>query len=415
MKKVLVVENDFAVANKFKALLRARLDFDCDLVVDLKTAKQKIKREKPEYFAIIVNLDIPESEGEDMVDYALARSAPVLVYSATFNDEVRERMISKRVLDYVVREDEYTLEYMVRTIERVHKNQSVKILVVDDSRVSRHQITRSLETQKFIVMEAENGLDALDMLKRHQDILLVITDYKMPKMDGFELISQIRKQKKSNELAIIGISAYGSSLISVQFLKRGANDFIIKPFLVEELYLRVKQNIEMLEHIDAFHKLSNLDYLTQLYNRRFFFDLGNKIFENAKRRNLEVTTALIDIDGFKSVNDTYGHEMGDFALKHVAQLMLENVRAADIIARYGGEEFIILAINMDRLETQRVFDRIRTIIKESPFKHMDGEISLTVSIGVTTQIFDSLEETIKKADTLLYQAKQSGRDRVVCD
>jgi len=337
------------------------------------------------------------------------------VYSSAFNDEVRERMISKRVLDYVVREDEYTLEYMVRTIERVHKNQSIKILVVDDSRVSRHQITRSLETQKFIVMEAENGLDALDMLKRHQDILLVITDYKMPKMDGFELISQIRKQKKSNELAIIGISAYGSSLISVQFLKRGANDFIIKPFLVEELYLRVKQNVEMLEHIDAFHKLSNLDYLTQLYNRRFFFDLGNKIFENAKRRNLEVTTALIDIDGFKSVNDTYGHEMGDFALKHVAQLMLENVRAADIIARYGGEEFVILAINMDRLETQRVFDRIRTIIKESPFKHMDGKISLTVSIGVTTQIFDSLEETIKKADTMLYQAKQSGRDRVVCD
>jgi len=415
VKKVLLVENDFAVSNKLKALLRARLDFECDLVVDLKNAKQKIKREKSDYFVVVVNLDLPESEGEDVVDYALTRSAPVLVYASTFNDEVRERMISKRVLDYVVKEDEYSLEYMVRTIERVHKNQSIKILVVDDSRVSRHQITRSLETQKFIVMEAENGLDALDMLKRHQDILLVITDYKMPKMDGFELISQIRKQKKSRELAIIGISAYGSSLISVQFLKRGANDFIIKPFLVEELYLRVKQNVEMLEHIDAFQKLSNLDYLTQLYNRRFFFELGNKIFENAKRRNLEITTALIDIDGFKSVNDTYGHEMGDFALKHMARLMYDNFRAADIIARYGGEEFIILAINMDRMETQRVFDRIRGLIEKTPFKHKDGEISITVSIGVTTQIFDSLEETIKKADTLLYQAKQSGRNRVVCD
>ncbi|NOR14716.1 MAG: diguanylate cyclase, partial [Candidatus Aminicenantes bacterium] len=385
------------------------------LAADLKTAKQKIKREKPEYFAVLVNLDLPESEGDDAVDYTLARNTPVLVYAATFNDEVRERMTSKRVLDYVVREDEFTLEYMVKTIERVHKNQSIKILVVDDSRVSRHQITRSLETQKFIVLEAENGIDALDMLKRHPDIMLVITDYKMPKMDGFELVSQIRKQKKSNKLAIIGISAYGSNLISVQFLKRGANDFIIKPFLVEELYLRVKQNVEMLEHIDAFQKLSNLDYLTQLYNRRFFFEVGNKIFENAKRRNLEITTALIDIDGFKAVNDTYGHEMGDLALKHMAQLLYDNFRAADIIARYGGEEFLILAINMDRMETQRVFDRIRMLIEQTPFKHKDGEISITVSIGVTTQIFDSLEETIRKADTLLYQAKQSGRNRVICD
>jgi diguanylate cyclase (GGDEF)-like protein len=414
MKKVLIVESDPSVSTKFKALLRARLDFDCDVAEDLKLAKQKIKKEKPGYFVIVVNLDLPESEGEVVVDYTLARNTPVLVYDSTFNDEVRERMISKRVLDYVVREDEYTLEYLVKTIERVHKNESIKILVVDDSRVSRHQVTRSLETQNFIVMEAENGLDALDMLKRHQDILLVITDYKMPKMDGFELISQIRKQKKSNELAIIGISAYGSSLISVQFLKRGANDFIIKPFLVEELYLRVKQNVEMLEHIDAFQKLSNLDYLTQLYNRRFFFELGQKIFENAKRRNLEITTALIDIDGFKGVNDTYGHEMGDMALKHIAQMLHSNFRAADIIARYGGEEFIVLAINMDRMETQRVFDRTRMLIEKSPFKHQNVEINLTVSIGVTTQIFDSLEETIRKADALLYQAKKD-RNLVVCD
>lgn len=414
MKKVLIVESDASVSTKFKALLRARIDFDCDTAEDLKSAKQKIKKERPDYYVVVINLDLPESEGEDVVDYAMARNNPVLVYASTFNDEVRERMISKRVLDYVVREDEFTLEYMVKAIERIHKNESIKILVVDDSRVSRHQITRSLETQKFIVLEAENGLDAMDMMKRYHDIMLVITDYKMPKMDGFELISQIRKQKKSNELAIIGISAYGSSLISIQFLKRGANDFIIKPFLVEELYLRVKQNIEMLEHIDAFQKLSNLDYLTQLYNRRFFFELGKKIFENAKRRNLEITTALIDIDDFKSVNDTYGHEMGDMALKHVAQMLFSNFRAADIIARYGGEEFIVLAINMDRMETQRVFDRTRILIEKSPFKHQDIEIGLTVSIGVTTQIFDSFEETIRKADALLYQAKRD-RNLVVCD
>jgi diguanylate cyclase (GGDEF)-like protein len=286
--------------------------------------------------------------------------------------------------------------------------------VVDDSRISRTQIMRSLETQKFIVLEASNGEEALNLLKRNPDTMLIITDYKMPRMDGFELIAQVRKEYATDRLAIIGISAYGSSLISIQFLKRGANDFITKPFLVEELYLRVKQNIEMLEHIDAFQKLSNLDFLTQLYNRRFFFEIGNKIFENAKRRNLELTTALLDLDRFKNVNDTFGHEAGDKALKHVADLLARNFRSADVVARYGGEEFAILAINMDRKQTDKVFNRIRTLIKSQKMEVDGKKIELRVSIGVTTRIFDTLEETIKRADELLYEAKRD-RDAVVCD
>jgi diguanylate cyclase (GGDEF)-like protein len=234
-------------------------------------------------------------------------------------------------------------------------------------------------------------------------------------MDGFELITQVRKEHTNDRLAIIGISAYGSSLVSIQFLKQGANDFITKPFLVEELYLRVKQNIEMLEHIDAFQKLSNLDFLTQLYNRRFFFELGNKIFENAKRRNLELTTALMDIDNFKRVNDMHGHEAGDIALKHIAALLTGNFRSGDVVARYGGEEFVILAINLDRNQTNRVFDRIREIIKSETIEIDGKKIGITVSIGATSRIFDTLEATIKRADELLYEAKQAGRDRVVCE
>lgn len=413
MKNILLVEDDATSASTLKAVLKARIDFECDVAPSFKIVKQNLK--KHDYFMAVVDLDIQDVENDELVDFVMSKGIPVIVTAKEFDDEVREQMISKRVLDYVVKEDGQAIDYLVHTIERVYKNQSIKILVVDDSRVSRRQMMHILETQKFIVLEAQNGVEAIDILKRNPDIMLVITDYKMPKMDGFELISQIRKQYSSSQVAVIGISAYGSSLISIQFLKRGANDFIIKPFLVEELYLRVKQNIEMLEHIDAFQKLSNLDFLTQLYNRRFFYELGNKIFENAKRRNLDITTALLDIDNFKSVNDNYGHEMGDLALKHLAQLLLDNFRAADIVARYGGEEFVILAINMDRKETQRVFNRIRTLVSKQKIRHAGADVSMTVSIGVTTQIFDTLEETIKRADTLLYKAKQEGRNKVVCD
>jgi diguanylate cyclase (GGDEF)-like protein len=413
MKKVLVIEDDAHAAGTFKAILKARKDFGCDIADSIKSARQKLK--KGDYFMAVLDLDLPGLDEESLLKLLGTKSIPVIVYAAEFNDEVRERMIANQVLDYVVNKDESALDYIVDTIERAYKNQSIKVLVTDDSRISRAQIVRFLQIQKFIVLEAANGEEALEQLQKHPDIMLLITDYKMPKMDGFELISQVRKELTTEKLAIIGISAYGSSLISVQFLKRGANDFVIKPFLVEELYLRVKQNIEMLEHIDAFQKLSNRDFLTQLYNRRFFFDLGNKIFENARRKNLELTTALLDIDNFKRVNDTYGHETGDRALKHAAQLLLKNFRSGDVVARYGGEEFVILAINLDRRQTTKVFERIRHLFHNQSLVYEGATIKLTVSIGATTQIFDTLEETIKRADELLYQAKQMGKDRIVCD
>jgi diguanylate cyclase (GGDEF)-like protein len=413
MKKILVIESDPQAAGTMKAVLKARKDFDCDIADSLKAARQKTR--KNVYFLAVLDLDLTGDEEEKFIEFLKANNLPVIVYAGEFNDEVRERMISQQVLDYVVKKDDQALEYIVNTIERVYKNQSIKVIVADDSRISRTQITRILKIQKFIVLEAENGEQALDLLKRNPETMLIITDYKMPKMDGFELIAQVRQEYETDRLAIIGISAYGSSLISVQFLKRGANDFVIKPFLVEELYLRVKQNIEMLEHIDAFQKMSNLDFLTQLYNRRFFFELGNKLFENAKRRNLRVTTALLDIDHFKEVNDTHGHEMGDLALKHVADLLSRNFRSSDVVARYGGEEFVILAINMDKKQTQKVFDRIRETIHKSRLLHGGKKIELAVSIGATTSILTTLEETIKRADELLYQAKELGRNRVVCE
>ncbi|MGB2908090.1 MAG: diguanylate cyclase [Candidatus Aminicenantaceae bacterium] len=412
MKKVLVIEDDAHQAGTLKAILKARMDFECDMADSVKSAHQKLKRNG--YFMAVLDLDLPGLQEEETLGLLDSKGISVIVYATEFNDEVRERMIERQVLDYVVKKDDQALDYIVDTIARVHKNQSIKVMVADDSRISRTQIMRSLETQKFIVLEASNGEEALNLLKRNPDTMLIITDYKMPRMDGFELIAQVRKEYATDRLAIIGISAYGSSLISIQFLKRGANDFITKPFLVEELYLRVKQNIEMLEHIDAFQKLSNLDFLTQLYNRRFFFEIGNKIFENAKRRNLELTTALLDLDRFKNVNDTFGHEAGDKALKHVADLLARNFRSGDVVARYGGEEFAILAINMDRKQTDKVFNRIRTLIKSQKMEVDGKKIELKVSIGVTTRIFDTLEETIKRADELLYEAKRN-RDAVVCD
>ena len=235
----------------------------------------------------------------------------------------------------------------------------------------------------------------------------------MPEMNGFELVAKIRKEYSSDELAIIGISGHGSGLLSAKFLKKGANDFICKPFLNEEFHCRINQNIEILEHIAAVREASNKDYLTGLWNRRQFFDLGKTLYENAKRGNLNITLAMIDIDHFKRINDSYGHAVGDAALKQVARLLAANLRDADIVSRYGGEEFCVMTTNMSKQEAKMAFERIRKRIENAKIHTKSCEMTLTVSIGVTTRILDTLDATISLADEFLYQAKQNGRNRVI--
>ena len=267
----------------------------------------------------------------------------------------------------------------------------------------------------YNVIEAKNGKDALDQLEKNPDIKLIITDYQMPEMNGFELVSKVRKKYTMDHLAIIGISAHGSGLLSAKFLKKGANDFVTKPFVSEEFFCRINQNIEILEHIEAIQEASNTDYLTGLYNRRFLFDLGKTLYNNVKRKKFTVTIALLDIDFFKRINDTHGHETGDFVLQDISKTLSKNLRGADIICRFGGEEFCIVCTNMSREEASITFERIRNLIKQEKIHTKKAVISLTISIGVTTRIFNSLESAINRADELLYKAKQSGRDRVVIE
>ncbi len=413
--QILVVEDSKMFANVISNEIRNRLGFRCRIATTFEEAKSLVDTRASDYFLAVLDLNLPDAHNDEIVDYIISKGIAPIIFTGNFADDMRERILSKDVVDYVLKEGIQDVDYLVRAIWRIYRNQLVTVLVVDDSSVSRLLIHSYLTTQKFTVLEAENGKKGMEMLIQHPEIKLIITDYNMPVMDGFEFISQVRKKFSADQLSIIGISAHGTGLLSAKFLKRGANDFINKPFAKEEFYCRVNQNVEMLEYIKVIQDASNKDYLTGLYNRRYFFDLGHKIFENARRGNLEITVAMLDIDHFKQVNDTYGHEAGDMALKVIASLVSGSIRRADVVARFGGEEFCVLATNMNRDKTYSFFDELRQRISEEKVVIDSGEISLNVSIGVTTVLGESLEKMINRADELLYKAKQSGRNRVMMD
>lgn len=417
--QILVVEESKVFADAISDEIRSRLCFDSVITRNLEETKKLLEEGSSNYFLAVLDLDLTDAHDEQIVDYVISKGIPSIVFTGNVSDEVRERILSRKVVDYVLKESTRDVDSLVRVIQRIYKNQLVRVMVVDEPGDTRTLLKLLLSMHKYNVLEAANGEEALEVLEQNRDVKLVITGCSMPEMDGFQLVSEIRKKYRPDRMAIIGICPQGSGILSAKFLKKGANDFVNSPFTKEELYGRVNQNIEMLEKIEAIRDASNKDYLTDLYNRRYFFDLGRKIFENARRGNLDITIAVIDIDNFKRINDTYGHEAGDMALKCVADVISKNIRKADLLARLGGVEFCVLATNMKKEKTFSFFDTLRKRIKENEFKVgskvLPIKIALTVSIGVTTRLGSSLETTINQADQLLYQAKQSGRNKVVVE
>lgn len=413
-KHILVVEDSKMFTRLLKASIEADDHFKVVTVEDYAELIKLLESRKYTFFAGLLDLNLPDAPDGEVIDYVLSYNIPSIVFTGKFDDDLRDRMLAKGIVDYVLKESPASIEYIVSLLKQLNRNTLIKTLVVDDSRTARLHIKRLLAIYRFIVLEAENGEQALEILNTHKDIRLIITDFNMSVMDGFELTKKVRAIYSKQELAIIGMSAYGNNLLSARFLKIGGSDFINKPFLEEEFFCRVNQNIELMEYIRDLKYVATRDFLTGLYNRRHFFDMGEKIFARAHRSQKSIAVALIDIDFFKQVNDTHGHDIGDLVLKNIAELLNSNLRASDLIARFGGEEFGFLLPNINAEEAWIIFEALRKKIADNSINLPDDTVlKITASIGVCCTSEKNLETALIKADKLLYEAKKNGRNQVM--
>ncbi|MCP4344961.1 MAG: diguanylate cyclase [Desulfobacterales bacterium] len=415
MKTVLIVEDTVFFGLMIKDRLKAETSFEPVWVRSMSEAIRVLDEAGNNFFAAILDFNLADAPYGEIIDEVVARNIPVIVFTSDLSEEVRELVWSKNVADYALKDDSQSLDYIISMLDRIRRNTSIKVLVVEDSIFFRKILTDLLRIHRYNVLNACNGSEALEVLEEHPDIKLVITDFSMPVMDGFTLTRRIREKYNKSELAIIGISSEGKNILAARFIKNGANDFIIKQsFLTEEFYSRVTQNIENLEHIQMVKDASVKDFLTGLNNRRYFFGAGRQLFANAARDNLSLICGMIDIDNFKRVNDTYGHEAGDMAICHVSSVLKSRIRETDIVARLGGEEFCILAVNMGEKNADKIFEELRRKVEESSVDTGSGQnIKITVSIGVATKLAGSLDDMVSNADKLMYEAKNSGRNKVV--
>lgn len=413
VKNILVVEDSKMFTRVLKASIEASPCFKVIIAEDFSELKRLLESKQYTFFASLLDLNLPDAPDGEVIDYVLSHNIPSIVFTGKFDDDLRDRMLAKGIVDYVLKESPASIEYIVSLLKQLDRNLFIKALVVDDSRTARLHIKRLLTIYRFIVLEAENGEMALEVLNNHKDIRLIITDFNMPVMDGFELTKKVRNLYNKQEIAIIGMSAYGNNVLSARFLKIGGSDFINKPFLEEEFFCRVNQNMELLEYIRDLKFVATRDFLTGLYNRRHFFDVGEKLFAGAARAKKPVAVALIDVDYFKKINDTYGHDCGDLVLKKISDLLSGCLRVSDLIARFGGEEFGLLLPNISTEDARVIFEKIRKKVADYNIELPNtAQLKSTVSIGVCTTPEITLESALTKADKLLYEAKNSGRNQV---
>ncbi|WP_042147107.1 MULTISPECIES: diguanylate cyclase [unclassified Pseudoalteromonas] len=405
--KLLIIEDTPTIA-KVQKQIGLKIGFEVDVAASLAEAIDLI--EQHNYFCALTDFVLPDAPHGEAIQLTIGAEIPTIVMTGKLDNSTRDYVSRYPIVDYITKESHQAYRYLETQLTRLPKNKEVRILIVDDSLATRNHLNNLLIRHKYKVAQAADGELALKQLEQHSDIKVIITDNEMPVMDGITLTGRIRKKFTNDEKIIIGISGTKDNYVSARFLKSGANDYLRKPFYPEEFYCRLGHNIEMMDNIATIRKQANSDYLTNLPNRRYFFEQAKIISNKKKSNNRTVILAMIDIDHFKAINDNLGHDVGDEVLKGLAKIFM-TLFSDQLVARLGGEEFAIYFDNINFESVRNRLESFRSHIEEITIH----DVSFTISIGLTQQANYDIDEVLKIADQHLYTAKESGRNIVISD
>ncbi|MFH0962401.1 MAG: diguanylate cyclase [Planctomycetota bacterium] len=275
-----------------------------------------------------------------------------------------------------------------------------------------HMVLKGAGYEVLLAADGEQGIE----IWRSAAPDLVLLDINLPGKSGFEVCAEIKNAGDDGFTPVIMLTENADLTSRVKGLTLGADDYLSKPFEPDELLARARAMLRIKETEDRVQRLSVIDELTELYNRRFLAKRLSEELSHAGRHGLSVGCIFIDIDRFKHVNDSFGHPFGDMVLQQVGRLIRDCAKEEDIAARYGGEEFILVIRNSDAQEAGILAERLRTKIAETVFRDDTAEARITVSCGVAscpgTVPQSSVDGLLRAADSALYLAKQKGRNRV---
>lgn len=410
--KILIVEDNKALAKLIAKKMEDNTEMQVDVAHSLAEAQAFLTKAK-DYFITLLDLNLPDAPNGEVVDFVASKGLPIIVLTGSMDDKTRETFMDKDIVDYVYKGNMSDVNYIFHMIDRLKNNKQYKVMVVEDVMQTRNDVKKILQNLQFQVFTAAHGEEAMNYFADNPDIKLVVSDYGMPVKDGLAVLKELREQKDKNELGVIMMTSSNENVSGAVFLKNGANDFITKPFLKEELICRVNNTIENMENINKIANFANKDFLTGLFNRRYFYDDMQGYLASLEENPMPYAVAVIDVDGLKNINDKYGQDSGDKILKLLAKKLIDDTKSSDIAARFGGGEFCVLLKNVSQEDAVKFFVGLRAAIAANPINIKNESVKISVSIGVTFGKSDyNVDEILELADEALYRAKENGKNRV---
>jgi two-component system cell cycle response regulator len=298
-----------------------------------------------------------------------------------------------------------------------------QIMVVEDHARSAQRIAETLRSAHTVTVESDPQVALLKLAEQPVDVLVV--SLSLANADGLRLCSQVRSLERTRHLPVLIIVEPSDDARLLRGLDMGVNDYVLRPIERHELMARVRTQVKRKRHSDLLKarleesvEMAITDGLTGLHNRRYMEGHLKTLVAQSIQSGRSLSLLVADIDFFKSVNDTYGHDAGDNVLREFAQRFRRNTRGIDLACRLGGEEFVIIMPDTDLARAIQVGERLRATIAAEPFQVTPGrDLAVTASVGISTLEYqeDTPEALFKRADNALYSAKREGRNRVVAD
>lgn len=367
------------------------------------------------------------------------RNSNVPVIFITGNDVIEERKKGFAVgaADFIVKP--FPPGFVSGVVRRLLKPESrlegLEALVIDDSKMARDIVSSALKQEGVVVHEVSNGDAGYEFLKENLSRLdLVITDLIMPGMSGDELTSRIRNELQDLDLPVLVMSGEDHKLTAIDIFRSGATDYLIKPFIKEELMARIRVHLKArllnrlllarlrdLEHLNTQLKsLASRDHLTGLSNRKTFMERFREAIKRKQVEGLYLTFMIVDIDYFKKINDSLGHHVGDQVIQETAKLIRAVVKRSAIIGRLGGEEFGAIVLSHEKGSGFKLADKLCKTVASHKFITEDNGKQVTVTVSIGAHMLppgknSSPEEIYIRADEKLYRAKMEGRNRYCCE
>jgi diguanylate cyclase (GGDEF)-like protein len=299
----------------------------------------------------------------------------------------------------------------------------VKILLAEDDDISRHILRETVRRWGYDVVTADDGLEAWRLLQEKDAPKLAILDWIMPGMDGIDVCRRIRDEIKEPYVYVLLLTSKSEKQDIIEGMGAGADDYILKPFDPQELRMRlsagrriIELQAQLLATRESLRYHATHDSLTGLSNRGEILDRLQRELNRASREQSSVAVIMVDVDHFKSINDSYGHIAGDMVLAELAERMRKGIRSYDAVGRYGGEEFLIILPGCNATNALKHAERLREMVTSEPVVLADSSVFVTVSLGVVAKPHCELEDLnclIRAADSALYRAKSGGRNQVV--